>query len=54
MSEIKVGDFIKVNKVGITAPYIVESIKNDVYIVSHTEGTYTHRMKLKPEEVSKL
>ena len=51
--EVKIGDWIRVRKVGIDGLYEVESIDGDEYTVVQKEGSWVSRLKLKLDEVDK-
>ena len=52
-SEIKVGDWVTVRKVGIDGVYEVESIDGDNYTIVQKEGNWTNRLTLKRNEIDK-
>ena len=51
--EIKVGDWVRVRKVGIDGLYEVESIDGENIVVTQKEGSWVSRLKLKLDEVIK-
>ena len=51
--EIKVGDWVRVRKVGIDGLYEVESIDGENIVVIQKEGSWVSRLKLKLDEVIK-
>tara|TARA_B100000287_G_C20467634_1_gene715915 strand:+ start:510 stop:680 length:171 start_codon:yes stop_codon:yes gene_type:complete len=51
--EIKVGDWVKVLKVGIDGLYEVESIDGENVVVIQKEGSWVSRLKLKLDEIVK-
>ena len=52
--KIKVGDWVRVLKVGIDGVYEVESIDGDNYPIIQKEGKWTNRLTLKINEITKL
>jgi|TARA_B100001778_G_C17963053_1_gene351353 hypothetical protein len=52
-SEIKVGDWVRVLKVGIDGVYEVEKIDGDEYTIVQKEGNWTNRLILKVNEITK-
>ena len=58
-SELKVGDWVRLKVIGLNdekyePPYQIESIDGDNYVVVQKEGSYTHRMTLKKEKLTKV
>ena len=52
---MKKGDWVKVMKTGLSnGAFLIESINEDGYVVTQTEGTYVYRITVKKEEVVKL
>jgi hypothetical protein len=51
--KIKVGDWVRVLKVGIDGVYEVESIDGDNYTIIQKEGKWTNRLTLKINEITK-
>ena len=51
--EVKVGDWVRVRKVGIDGLYEVESIDGENIVVIQKEGSWVSRLKLKLDEVIK-
>jgi hypothetical protein len=51
--EIKVGDLVRVRKTGMTGMFEVVSIDGDNYEVIHSEGTWTFKLKVKLNEITK-
>ena len=51
--KIKVGDWVRVLKVGIDGVYEVESIDGENIVVTQKEGSWVSRLKLKLDEVIK-
>ena len=51
--EIKVGDWVRVRKVGVDGLYEVESIDGENIVVTQKEGSWVNRLKLKLDEVIK-
>ena len=51
--DIKVGDWVRVRKVGIDGLYEVESIDGENIVVTQKEGSWVSRLKLKLDEVIK-
>ena len=52
-NKIKIGDWVRVLKIGMEGMYEVESIENDNYTVVQREGTWSYRLTLKINEISK-
>ena len=50
---VKIGDWIRVRKVGIDGLYKVESIDGDEYTVVQKEGSWVSKLKLKLDEIIK-
>ena len=51
--EIKVGDLVRVRKTGMTGMFQVASIDGDNYEVIQKEGTWTFKLKVKLNEITK-
>ena len=51
--EIKVGDLVRVRKTGMTGMFEVASIDGDNYEVIQKEGTWTFKLKVKLNEITK-
>ena len=51
--EIKVGDWVRVRKVGVDGLYEGESIDGENIVGTQKEGSWVNRLKLKLDEVIK-
>ena len=51
--EIKVGDLVRVIKTGMTGMFEVVSVDGDNYEVVQKEGTWTFKLKVKSNEITK-
>ena len=54
VNEFKIGDWVRVTKLGINGSYQVESIEDKVYTVVQKAGTYEHRLELPVRSLVKL
>ena len=53
-TDIKVNDWVRIRKIGISGSYMVESIDDGIYTVVLKEGKYEHRMQVKLNKLEKL
>ena len=51
--KIKIGDWVRVRKIGVDGMYQVIEIKDQVFELEQKDGSYTHKVKATIEELIK-
>ena len=51
--KIRIGDWVKVRKIGVDGMYQVKAEINGIFELEQKDGSYTHKMKATIEELIK-
>lgn len=51
--KIRIGDWVRVRKIGVDGMYQVVEIKDQIFELEQKDGSYTHKVKATIEELIK-